>query len=118
MRKTFQIPQWIPTALLVMLVPVIGYLAISYVKDTQARADLSAQTDAEAQMIAYLHQQYDAQYPRGGFHWRIQRRDGANRLVCYCDRKGYGWWYEVRMTPDGQFTATKVADTSAASPIK
>jgi hypothetical protein len=114
-RTKIKVPQWIPTVLLVLLVPVIGYLAFSYIRDTQSRATASAQTDTDAQMISYLRQQYEAQYQRAGFHWTIQRRDGDNRLVCYCDPKGYGWWYQVQMTADGQFTATKVADTSAAT---
>lgn len=110
-----QVPQWIPTALLVMLVLVIGYLAFSYIHDTQSQAAAGAQADAEAQMIAYLRQQYGAQYPHLGFEWKIQRRNGDNHLVCYCNPAGYGWWYQVQITAGGQFTATKVADTSAAA---
>lgn len=101
--------------LLVLLVPVIGYLAVSYIEDTQTRATVAAETDADAQLIAYLHQQYDAQYSRADFEWKIERRDGDNRLVCYCSPKGYGWWYEVQPLAGGQFTSTKVADTSAAA---
>lgn len=115
MRTKIKVPQWIPTALLVALVPVIGYLAISYIEDTQTRATASAQNAADAQMIAYLRQRYEAENSHAGFHWKVQRRDGDNRLVCYCDPKGYGWWYEVKTTAGGQFTATKVADTSAAA---
>lgn len=115
MRPAFKIPQWIPTALLVLLVPVIGCLAVSYISDTQTRATAAAQSDADMQLIAYLHQQYDAQFPRDNFQWRIQRRDGDSSLVCYCSRKGYGWWYEVKPLAGGQFTSTKVADTSAAA---
>lgn len=113
--RRIKVPQWIPTVLLVMLVPVIGYLVISYIQDTQSRLTASAQTDADARTIAYLHQQFDAQYPRGDFQWSIQRRDGDDLLVCYCDPKGYGWWYQVRTGADGQLTATKVADTSGAA---
>ena len=112
--RRIKVPQWIPTVLLVMLVPVIGYLAVSYISDTQTRATAGAQTDADMQLIAYLHQQYDAQYSRAGFHWSIQRRDADRSLVCYCNPKGYGWWYEVQPLAGGQFRSTKVADTSAA----
>jgi hypothetical protein len=111
----YRVPQWIPTVLLVLLVPLIGYLVVSNIEDTRSQQELGAQTDAEANMIAFMHQQYDSQHRRHGFHWTIQRRDGPNTLVCYCDGKGYGWWYQVQATPDGQFTAAQVADTSAAS---
>lgn len=114
MRK-FKIPQWIPTLLLVLLVPIVGYLVISNVEDIRTQSESSAQSDTEAQLIAYMHQQFDAQHARSGFQWGITRRDGQNRLVCYCDKKGYGWWYQVQIGEDGSFSATQVADTSAAS---
>ena len=62
-----------------------------------------------------MKQQYDAAHSRSGFQWQIGRRDGQNRLVCYCDKKGYGWWYQVQIAADGTFSSTQVADTSEAS---
>jgi hypothetical protein len=103
--------------LLVLLVPIIGYLVVWNVEQTRHDQDAGAQTDAEAQLIGYMRQQFDAQHKRFGFHWSIARRDTQSDLVCYCDGKGYGWWYQVQIAPDGQFTATQVADTSAASTV-
>ena len=114
MFKKTRVLQWISTALLVALIPVIGYLVVSNIEATRNQEDRGAQDDAEANMIAYLHQQYDAQYPARGYQWTIGRRDGSTRLVCYCNKKGYGWWYSVQITSDGQYTAQKVADTSSS----
>ena len=115
MRSKIQLPQWIPTVLLVLLVPAIGYLVVWNVEQTRHDQDAGAQTDTEAQLINYMRQQFDAQHKRSGFHWSIARRDPQDDLVCYCDGKGYGWWYQVQIAAAGQFSATQVADTSAAS---
>jgi len=115
-KAKLKIPQWIPTALLIALVPVIGYLAVSNVEQTRQEQEAGTQSDSDAQLMGFLHRQYDSQHRRLGFRWIIQRRDGQNALACYCDTKGYGWWYQVQASPDGQFTANQVADTSAASP--
>jgi hypothetical protein len=98
--------------LFVLLVPVIGYLAVSNIEATRGQQDRGAQNDADAQIIAYMHQNYDSGYPATGYQWTVGRRDGSTSLVCYCNKKGYGWWYSVRMTSDGRFSAAKVADTS------
>lgn len=29
----------------------------------------------------------------------ITQHDGASRLLCYCNLKGSGWWYEVTPGP-------------------
>lgn len=117
MLTKIQLPQWIPTALFVLLVPVIGFLVVWNVEQTRQQEDAGAQTEAEAQMIGYMRQQFEVRHQRWGFHWSIGRRDGQNRLVCYCDAKGYGWWYQVQIGSDGQFSASQVADTSAASRV-
>ena len=113
MRRQVQVPQWIPTVLLILLAPVIGYLVYAYVEGTRDQQNASTQSATEAQLITFMAQQYDSEHPSSGYVWTIERRDGDSRLVCYCDDKGYGWWYQVQTRPDGQFTATEVADTSA-----
>lgn len=115
MRVRMKVPQWIPTALLVLLVPVFGYLVISNVEGIRTQQEAGAQTDTEAHLMAFMEDQYGSKLPRFGFTWIISRRDVQSRLVCYCDKKGYGWWYSVQIAPDGSFSASQVADTSAAS---
>lgn len=108
-----RVPQWIATALLVVLAPVIGFIVFSDVEGMRT-GQSAVQTD-DANLIAYMHQQYDAQYPRRGYHWTIQRRNGEHRLVCYCDANGYGWWYDVEALSGETFTANPVADTHSGS---
>jgi hypothetical protein len=111
-KLKIRMPSWVTTAILILLIPVIGYLVVSNVEQTRNDYNTGAQNQEEANLIAFMHQEFDAQHPAPGYQWAITRRDASGNLVCYCNSKGYGWWYSVQKTPDGSYAATQVADTS------